>query len=127
LSEGHDPNLFDEISHTPLHYALENGHLEVCDVLLAAGADINACEEQRIGNTPIREVAEDCSFQVAEWLVSHGADPNIEGWMRLTALHKAELRNDREGKRVYELLLSAAQKLGHTYQPLKNKAKKEDC
>ncbi|MCC6155295.1 MAG: ankyrin repeat domain-containing protein, partial [Candidatus Hydrogenedentes bacterium] len=34
LNEGHDPNLFDEISHTPLHNALENGHLEVCDVLL---------------------------------------------------------------------------------------------
>ena len=68
---------------------------------------MNAHEEQRIGNAPLREVAKECSYHVAAWLIAHGADPSIPGWMNLTALDKAEGRNDPEGKRVYELLKSA--------------------
>ena len=112
LADGRPPNAFDEISKTPLHYAAENGHIDIMRVLLEAGANVNANEEARIGNTPLREVADECSLAVATLLVDSGADPRIPGWMQLTALHKAEERKDQEGQGVYALLKSAADRLG---------------
>ena len=112
LAEGRSPSAFDEISKTPLHYAAENGHIDVMRVLLEAGANVNANDEARIGNTPLRDVADKCSLAVATLLVESGADPRIPGWMQLTALHKAEKRKDQEGQRVYALLKSVADRLG---------------
>ena len=79
--------------------------------LLEAGADVNANEEARIGNTPLRDVADKCSLPVARLLVDSGADPRIPGWMQLTALHKAGKRKDTEGQRVYALLKNVAHRL----------------
>jgi hypothetical protein len=81
-------------------------------VLLEAGADVNAHEEARIGNTPLRNVAGECSLAVATLLVDAGADPRIPGWMQLTALRKAEDRKDEEGQRVYALLKTVSDRLG---------------
>ena len=112
LADGRSPNGFDEIAKTPLHYAAENGHIDIMRVLLEAGADVNANEEARIGNTPLRDVADKCSLAVATLLVDAGADPRIPGWMQLTAVHKAKERKDQEGQRVYALLKSIADRLG---------------
>jgi ankyrin repeat protein len=111
LDDGRSPNVFDDISKTPLHYAAENGHIDIMRVLLEAGADVNAHEEARIGNTPLRDVAAECSLAVATLLVDAGADPRIPGWMQLTALDKAEERTNQEGQRVYALLKSVAVRL----------------
>ena len=80
-------------------------------VLVEAGADVNANDEVRIGNTPLRDVADTCSLAVATFLVNCGADPRIPGWMQLTALDKAAGRKDDEGRRVYALLKGAADRL----------------
>jgi ankyrin repeat protein len=112
LADGRSPNALDEISKTPLHYAAESGHIDIMRVLLEAGADVNAHEEARIGNTPLRDVAGECSLAVATFLVDSGADPRVPGWMQLTALHKADERKDHEGRRVYALLKSVADRLG---------------
>jgi ankyrin repeat protein len=112
LGTGRSPNAFDEIARTPLHYAAEGAHIGIMRALLEAGADVNANDEARIGNTPLREVAGECSLAVAQFLVASGADPRIPGWMQLTALHKAEQRKDEEGRRVYTLLKSVADRLG---------------
>ena len=80
-------------------------------MLLDAGADVNASEEARIGNTPLRDVADTCSLEVASMLIAAGADPRIAGWLQLTALHKAESRRDEEGQRVYALLKKIADRL----------------
>ncbi len=107
LAEGADPSAFEEFGSTPLHFAADNEHLEIVRLLLKAGASINAHDESCIGNTPLGEVAGRCSFALAEILVSSGADPTIPGWMQLTALDRAEERNDEEGRRVYQFLRSA--------------------
>jgi hypothetical protein len=112
LAEGRSPNAFDEISKTPLHYAAASGHVDIMQVLLEAGADVNANDEPRIGNTPLRDVADECSLAVARFLVDAGADPRIPGWMQRTALHRAQERRDEEGQRVYALLKSVADGLG---------------
>jgi ankyrin repeat protein len=112
LKAGYQPNVFDELSRTPLHYAAECGHLQVMEVLIASGADVNAHDERNIGNTPLREVADDCSYEVAKILIDAGADPTIPGWMLLTALHKAYERTEPEGLRVRQLLEQAAARFG---------------
>jgi ankyrin repeat protein len=110
LEQGYDPNAFDDCAFTPLHHAANHGHLAIIQLLLSAGADINAHDESRIGNSPLGEVAGNCSVAVAQSLVAAGADPTIRGWMQLCALDRAKERKKEEGKRVYELLCNAARK-----------------
>jgi ankyrin repeat protein len=112
LSVGHQPNVFDEVGKTPLHYAAERGYLQVIEALIASGADVNAHDESVIGNTSLRAVAADCSYEVAKLLIDSGADPTIPGWMLLTALHKACERTEPEGLRVRRLLEQAAARFG---------------
>jgi ankyrin repeat protein len=110
LDEGHPPNVFDELGMTPLHYAVQSQHLEVMKLLIDSGANVNAHDERVIGNTPLGEVAGNCSFTIAKLLIDSGADPTIPGWMQLTALHKAKERKRPEGLRVRQLLEQAAGK-----------------
>ena len=112
LKEGHNPNAFDELGRTPLHYAAQHGHLDVMRLLLDSGADVNAHDESVIGDTVLLHVASNCSFEVAKVLIDAGANPTIPGWMMLTALHKSEERKKPEGVRVHQLLLTAAQRFG---------------
>lgn len=35
-------NATDKMGYTPLHYAARNGHLDACEILLNAGANLNA-------------------------------------------------------------------------------------
>ena len=104
IQEGVSLHAFDDLSYTPLHYAVINGDLDMTRLLLKAGANVNACQVEKIGNTPLREVAGNCSLEMAKLLVDAGADPTIQGWMQLTALHVATQRKRPEGKRVLALL-----------------------
>lgn len=112
LAAGHDPNAFDDISFTPLHYAAREQHLEIIRLLLQSGANVNAHDEPRIGDTPLGYVAGSCSLGVAQALLTAGADPTIRGWMQLCALDRAKNRKKDEGRKVYALLCSAARKNG---------------
>ena len=80
--------------------------------LLSSGANVNAHDEEAIGETPLGDVAANCSYDVAEFLIWAGADPAIKGWMQITALDRASERKTEEGKRVYKLLMKAVEKFG---------------
>ena len=109
IEKGYDINAFDEgMLFTPFHYAVTNEHFEVAKLLLKASANINEHEEDKIGETPLGQVAANCSFEMAEFLINSGANPTIPGWMQLTALDRAKERKKEEGKKVYELLLKTA-------------------
>jgi adenosylhomocysteine nucleosidase len=57
----------------PLHAAAAGRHIEVCRLLLAAGADVNAT--QHGGYTPLHEAAQHGDAEMTELFLSAGADP----------------------------------------------------
>ena len=59
----------------PLHAAAAGRHIEVCRVLLAAGADVNAT--QHGGFTPLHEAAQHGDVEMSELFLSAGADPSL--------------------------------------------------
>jgi ankyrin repeat protein len=104
-------NRFDQLGKTPLHCAVEGEHFEVVDMLLHAGAHVNAHDERVIGDTPLGKYAGTCSYKMAKRLVDAGADPSIPGWMSLTALHRAAMGSKRPGgEKVLRLLKQVALK-----------------
>jgi ankyrin repeat protein len=59
----------------PLHAAAAGRHVEVCRLLLAAGADVNAT--QHGGYTPLHEAAQHGDDEMVELFLSAGADPTV--------------------------------------------------
>jgi ankyrin repeat protein len=114
LDNGSNPNQFDEIGNTPLHYASKGGHHDVMRALIAAGANVNAHHEETISDTALAGIAGNCSLETATILIQAGADPRIRGWMQLNALDRAEKRKRDDGPAVYRLLQDAARRLGAT-------------
>lgn len=69
-----DASTRNEFANQPLHAAAAGRHLEVCRILLAAGADVNAT--QHGGFTPLHEAAQHGDVELAELFLSAGADPS---------------------------------------------------
>ena len=65
----------NDLANQPLHAAAAGRHLEVCRLLLAAGADVNAT--QHGGYTPLHEAAQHGDVEMVELFLSAGADPTI--------------------------------------------------
>jgi ankyrin repeat protein len=63
----------NDFANQPLHAAAAGRHIEVCRVLLSAGADVNAT--QHGGYTPLHEAAGSGDVELAELFLSAGADP----------------------------------------------------
>lgn len=110
LSEGHDLNAFDDLGMTPLHYAAQGEHFEAAQCLIEHGANVDARHEPSIGNTPLSEIAGNCSLRIAKLLIDSGADPTIRGWMQLNALDRAKNRNRGDGPLVFELFVRASRR-----------------
>ena len=105
VASGCDVNAFDDmLARTPLHYAAMGEYFAISTCLLNAGANVNAHQEESIGETPLGEIAANCSFEMAELLVKAGADPRIKGWMGNSALDRAAARKKPEGRKVFEML-----------------------
>jgi hypothetical protein len=80
---------FDELSRTPLIRAVVGGSVAAAEMLIAAGADVNASDEPRIGNPPIRWATEEHNEEMVTLLLRAGADPTKPGWMQHSALDVA--------------------------------------
>ncbi len=85
----------DADASTPLHYAVWKGHRELVELLLAAGADVNARNQNdHWGTTPLHAAAHANERAIAALLVAHGADleardGNGKTPLDHTAFHKA--------------------------------------
>ncbi len=68
VESGISPNAFDENTYTPIHAAASYGHIDVLELLLLHGGDLNIADDD--GDTPIYVVE---NVDTARWLLGHGA------------------------------------------------------
>jgi hypothetical protein len=72
-----------------LHAAVRNGHRTIVEVLIAAGANVDA--RDRYMRTPLHFAARGGGADVAEVLIANGADVNARGLIGQTPLLIARL------------------------------------
>ena len=77
LATGERPSAGNPIGQTALHIAAIWNHAEVGEVLIEAGADINA--RNKYGATPLHFAAQKDNFEIGKLLVDKGADTTIRG------------------------------------------------
>ena len=79
------------LSVPPLFYACRYGHMRVCQLLIASGANIHF---SRQGWTPLHEACSGNHVDVATLLLEKGVNPNVKvKWSGLTPLMHAARRN----------------------------------
>ncbi|XP_067294978.1 histone-lysine N-methyltransferase EHMT1a isoform X3 [Pseudorasbora parva] len=92
LVEGVDPNLRmnSEKRKTSLHCAAEEGHKEICHILVQAGANLDMCDvEQR---TPLMYACENNHLETVKYLLKAGASTGHKDMRGSTCLHLAARR-----------------------------------
>ncbi|KAK9122195.1 hypothetical protein Syun_019812 [Stephania yunnanensis] len=72
INNGVSVNLKDSEGRTPLHWAVDRGHLEVAELLVSNNADVNAKDDE--GQTPLHYAAMCDREAIAEFLVKQNAD-----------------------------------------------------
>ena len=87
-------DVFDEQHMTPLHHAADQGRIDALLWLLERGADLNAHDEQNIGETPLATAVKRGQLAAAELLLKRGANPDTPGWMGQTARTRAAKHAD---------------------------------
>ncbi|XP_029418418.1 histone-lysine N-methyltransferase EHMT1 isoform X6 [Nannospalax galili] len=79
LVDGIDPNfkMEHQSKRSPLHAAAEAGHVDICHMLVQAGANIDTCSEDQ--RTPLMEAAENNHLDAVKYLIKAGAqvDPKV--------------------------------------------------
>lgn len=73
VAKGADVNFQRGSIDSPLHYAAKSGLLEVAELLLASGANVDA-KHPFSAETPLHRAAWYCHLEVAELLIAHGAN-----------------------------------------------------
>jgi ankyrin repeat protein len=97
------PELLTSISHdgwTPLHLAAHFGRLDVVNLLLARGAEVDARSTNVTANTPLHAALAGAHPAAARRLIDRGADVNAVEAGGYTPLHQAADQGDAEMVRV---------------------------
>jgi glucan biosynthesis protein C len=104
---------------SPLTNAATFGRIEVAQVLLRQGADVNARNNE--GSTPLHAAAFFCHTEVVEMLLEHGADTSLRNNAGATALDSVAGPFDQV-KPIYDLLGGLLSPLGLEldYQQIKD-------
>lgn len=99
---GADPsqaNLVDDDGATPLMFSSMKGHLEITELLIGAGANINA-QDTISGWTALMQAVYYGRKIVARFLINHGADVKIQAKEGHTAFDLASIIGDTEVVRI---------------------------
>eukprot|EP00438_Fugacium_kawagutii_P003176 Skav208867 [mRNA] locus=scaffold6901:86170:86978:+ [translate_table: standard] len=86
---------------TALHFAASEDHVEVAELLLAAGAPLDPQNDS--GRTPLYNAAERNRIGVAKVLVAAGASPSVKNQWNFTPLRVAEVKGHSEILRMLEV------------------------
>lgn len=89
VDQGADIDEVDLQGMTPLHFAAMFGHAEVIQVLIQAGADIQATDEDD-GRSPLHYAARNNNAEAAKALIEGGADVDVEDNFGETPMELAE-------------------------------------
>jgi len=88
IDHGADPKIQNPTNGIqPIHLAARRGVAEVCDLLISAGADVNA--RSKDGLTPLHEAAQHAQADIIELLVAAGAACMAEDKQHRTPLSAA--------------------------------------
>ncbi|XP_074023325.1 histone-lysine N-methyltransferase EHMT2-like, partial [Numenius arquata] len=106
LLDNLDPNFQSDAQskRTPLHAAAQKGYLEICHLLLQAGANINATDKLR--RTPLMEAVANNHVETARYMVRRGGCVYSKEEDGSTCLHHAAKNGNLE---MVDLLLSTGQ------------------
>ncbi len=89
-------NAFAPDGFMPLGLAVFFGHPETVDLLLKAGADVNATTRESMKVTPLASAAAARQIEIARVLIAHGANVNAQAESAFTPLHEVAARGDLE-------------------------------
>ncbi|XP_042481321.1 acyl-CoA-binding domain-containing protein 1-like [Macadamia integrifolia] len=76
IASGVSVNLKDSDGQTPLHWAVDRGHLNIVELLVSRNADVNAKDSE--GQTPLHYAAVCDREAIAEYLVKHNAGIDVK-------------------------------------------------
>jgi uncharacterized protein YgiM (DUF1202 family) len=104
ISKGKRVNVKDKNydGNSPLHFAVENGNLEIAEVLLNAGAKINFKNSEK--RTPLMMLDEDATPELVNLLLRHGATIDFTDKKKNTALILSAAYADKD---VVQTLIGA--------------------
>jgi hypothetical protein len=89
-----DPSATNKIGQTGLHVAAIWGNIEVAEVLIRYGADVNA--QNQFGITPLHMASQSSKHAVAKLLIECGAEPSIKAGNGMRAHEVAKDQKMRE-------------------------------
>jgi hypothetical protein len=101
---------------SPRHH-VEGEHYKAAEWLLETGAQVDAHQEELIGETALCQAARQSYPELVELLPKHGANPDIPGWMQISARIRANSRKDEEGKEIAALIEKYAPSNEHSGVP----------
>lgn len=104
LDQGANVGVKDEMGYLPLHWAANNGHRAMSELLLSRKAEVNATVANNAraenGSTPLMLAAKKGFRGVCEVLLARGANPNLSDKYGNTPLGEAAERGDEATLRL---------------------------
>ncbi|AQZ15769.1 HOS4 (YIL112W) [Zygosaccharomyces parabailii] len=114
--EAYDVNDQDNAGNTALHEAALNGHLEIVQLLIDHGADVNVQSYEMFKDTPLIDASANGHLRVVQLLLEHGADPlvcNAKGFTAYDSIDEDADLDDNERhivQQIQECLRAATKK-----------------
>jgi len=95
IEQGVNINAEDYIGWRPLHWAVHKGNINITELLVKAGAEINSKTKTQC-DTPLHIAAWENYPDIAKLLIKHGADLNAENMYGIAPIHYVVQHNNPE-------------------------------